>query len=141
MRNALGQAGLLAGSALILVAAVGVVRFPDALTRMHALAKASTAGVSLALVSTAVAATAVNDLMSLLFAAALQAATNPVASTLLTQSAYYAGAGRPVDAVDELAERIEHASGGADVAVPHARAERESGENRPGSDARGAPDP
>ena len=103
-RHLIGEIGLLAGSLLILVAALGVVRFPDALTRMHALAKASTAGVAMALVGTALAAAGVNEVMSLLFATALQAATNPVASTLLTQATYYAeGIATPVDTIDELA--------------------------------------
>lgn len=107
-RDLVGEFGLLVGSLLILVAAFGVLRFPDALTRMHALTKASTTGVSLALIGTAVAAAGVNEVMSLLFATALQAATNPVASTLLTQAAYYAeGIATRVDTVDELAEVVK----------------------------------
>ena len=60
------------------------MRFPDTLTRMHAVAKASTAGVALALVGTAIIASTANEVMSLLFATLLQTATNPVSSTLLT---------------------------------------------------------
>jgi multicomponent Na+:H+ antiporter subunit G len=103
-RHLVGEIGLLAGSLLILFAAIGVVRFPDVLTRMHALAKASTSGAALALIGAAVAAATVNEVTSLLFATALQAATNPVASTLLTQAAYYAeGISTKIDTVDELA--------------------------------------
>ena len=103
-RHLVGEIGLLAGSLLILVAAIGVLRFPDVITRMHALSKASTAGVALALIGTAVAAAGVNEVMSLLFATALQAATNPVASTLLVQATYYAeGIATSIDTVDELA--------------------------------------
>lgn len=103
----IGHIGLLAGSLLILVAAVGVLRFPDALTRMHSLSKASTAGVALSLGSVAVTIGSIGEVMSLLFATALQAATNPVSSTLLTRATYYAeGIATPVDDADELAEAM-----------------------------------
>lgn len=103
VRTFVGEAALLAGSLLIVLAAIGVVRFPDPLTRIHALAKASTAGVTLALVGVALTMSRVNDVMSLLFAAALQAATNPVASTLLARAIYDAeGIPSDVDRLDEL---------------------------------------
>ena len=106
-RQLLGEIALLAGSLLILLAAIGVLRFPDALTRMHALSKASTLGVSIALLGAAVARTNINDVTSLLFATVLQAATNPVSSTLLMQATYYAeGIVNRVDTVDELAETV-----------------------------------
>ena len=90
---------------LILVAAIGVVVFPDALTRMHALTMASTAGVAVSLIAVAIAMGTVGEVTSLLFATALQAATNPVASTLLAQATYYAeGVATRVDSVDQLAE-------------------------------------
>jgi multicomponent Na+:H+ antiporter subunit G len=106
-RQIVGEIALLGGSLLILLAAIGVVRFPDALTRMHALSKASTLGVSIALIGAAVTRTDINDVTSLLFATVLQAATNPVSSTLLMQAAYYAeGIANRVDTVDELAETV-----------------------------------
>ncbi len=106
-RQFIGEIALFGGAMLILLAAVGVVRFPDALTRMHALSKASTLGVSIALIGAAVARTDINDITSLLFATVLQAATNPVSSTLLMQATYYAeGIANRVDTVDELAEAV-----------------------------------
>lgn len=106
-RDSIGQVGLLAGSLLILLASIGVLRFPDALTRMHALAKASTAGVAVALLGVAVTVSQINDVMSLLFATALQAATNPVASTLLIRAVYYAeGATTELPGIDELAADV-----------------------------------
>ena len=76
-------------------------------TRMHALSKASTLGVSIALIGAAVARTDINDITSLMFATVLQAATNPVSSTLLMQATYYAeGIANRVDTVDELAETV-----------------------------------
>ena len=106
-RHLVGEIALLAGALLILLAAIGVLRFPDALTRMHALSKASTLGVSIALLGAAVSRTDINDVTSLLFATVLQAATNPVASTLLMQATYYAeGIDNRVDTVDELAAAV-----------------------------------
>jgi multicomponent Na+:H+ antiporter subunit G len=106
-RQIVGEVALLLGALLILVAAIGVVRFPDALTRMHALSKASTLGVSVALLGAALARSHIGDITSLLFATVLQAATNPVAATLLTQATYYAeGIANRVDTVDELAETV-----------------------------------
>lgn len=106
-RHLVGEIALLAGALLILLAAIGVLRFPDALTRMHALSKASTLGVSIALLGAAIARTDVNDVTSLIFATVLQAATNPVASTLLMQATYYAeGIANRVDTVDELADTV-----------------------------------
>jgi multicomponent Na+:H+ antiporter subunit G len=106
-RHDLGEIALLVGSLLILIAAVGVVRLPDTLTRMHALSKASTLGVAIALLGAAVARTTINDITSLLFATILQAATNPVASTVLIQATYYTEAiANRVDTVDELAESV-----------------------------------
>lgn len=89
-RSDVGDLVLFAGSLLILISAVGVVRLPDAITRMHALSKASTLGVSLALIGAALAMTRLDDVMSLAFVAALHVFTNPVASTLLTRATYYA---------------------------------------------------
>lgn len=101
-----GHVGLLAGALLILLGAVGVVTFPDALTRVHALSMASTAGATLSLAGVAVAMGGVAEVTSIIFAAGLQAATNPVASTLLAQATYYAeGIATRVDALDELAAR------------------------------------
>ena len=106
-RHLIGEVALLLGALLILLAAVGVLRFPDALTRMHALSKASTLGVSIALLGAAVARTDINDITPPLFATVLQAATNPVSSTLLMQATYYAeGIDNRVDTVDELAEAV-----------------------------------
>ena len=102
-----GEIALLVGALLILVAAIGVVRFPDALTRMHALSKASTLGVVDRAARRRRGPHHVNDITSLLFATVLQAATNPVASTLLMQATYYAeGIANRVDTVDELAETV-----------------------------------
>jgi multicomponent Na+:H+ antiporter subunit G len=80
----------LAGAVLTLLAAVGVVRFPDVLARMHALTKASTLGMVLVLVGAAITLEHPNDVTSLLLAAALQVLTLPVGANLLSRATYRA---------------------------------------------------
>jgi multicomponent Na+:H+ antiporter subunit G len=100
-----GQVLALFGAALTLVSAIGVVRFPDVLARTHALTKASTVGVVLALLGGAVTLDNANDVTTLLLAAALQVLTLPVATNLMSRSTYMArGIAVHVDNIDELAE-------------------------------------
>ena len=95
----------LGGAVLILLSAVGVVRFPDALARMHALTKASTVGVVLVAVGAAFVLPTANDVTSALAAALLQILTLPISASLIARATYLArGIPNRVDAVDELAE-------------------------------------
>jgi multicomponent Na+:H+ antiporter subunit G len=96
---------ILAGAVLTLLSATGVVRFRDTLARMHALTKASTLGVLLALTGAAIGLDHPNDITSVLLAAALQLLTSPVAGNLLGRATYLArGIGTRIDAQDELAD-------------------------------------
>jgi multicomponent Na+:H+ antiporter subunit G len=101
----IGQALALLGCLLTLLAAVGVVRFPDVLARMHALTKASTLGLVLVVVGGGVTLDHPNDVTSLLLAGALQVLTLPVAANMMSRATYRAeGIRHEVDVVDELAE-------------------------------------
>ena len=103
----MGPALALAGSVLTLVAAVGVVRFGDALARMHALTKATTVGLVLVLMGGAVTLDHPNDVTSLLLAAVLQVLTMPVGANLMSRATYRArGISSTVDTVDELADHL-----------------------------------
>jgi multicomponent Na+:H+ antiporter subunit G len=84
----IGEALVLAGALLMLLAGVGVLRFPGALARMHALTKASTLGVLLALGGAAVRVHDSADTTLLVLAAALQLLTSPLSANLLTRAAY-----------------------------------------------------
>ncbi len=53
MMNVLVGLFLLAGAAFVMIAAIGIVRLPDLLTRMHASTKAGTLGALLVLVGLA----------------------------------------------------------------------------------------
>lgn len=86
----IGEMIVLAGAVLTLVSAIGVVRFPDALSRMHALTKASTVGFGLIAIGACLNMTNANDITSVLLAAVLQLLTLPVAATLIAHSTYWA---------------------------------------------------
>jgi multicomponent Na+:H+ antiporter subunit G len=103
----MGPALALVGSALTLIAAIGVVRFPDVLARMHALTKASTIGLLLVLLGAAVTLDDINAITSLVLAGALQFLTMPVGANLMSRATYGArGIESHVDTVDELAEDL-----------------------------------
>lgn len=98
----IGELLVLAGSLLVLVAAIGMVRFDDVLARLHALSKASILGVLSVLVGAAVSLHDLNDITSLLLAAVVQVLASPPASNLLSRATYLAsGIPRRVDVIDE----------------------------------------
>lgn len=82
---------LLSGAAFMLLAAVGVLRMPDLLTRMHATTKAATLGVALVMVAVAlhfaevaVVARASGVILFLLM-------TAPVAAHIIGRAGYFVG--------------------------------------------------
>ncbi|MDQ2678351.1 MAG: monovalent cation/H(+) antiporter subunit G [Actinomycetota bacterium] len=84
----IGELLALLGTALVLIAGIGVLRFDDSLSRLHALTKASTLGVVLVFVGAAVALGRANDRTSLLLAALIQLVTSPIAASLIARSTY-----------------------------------------------------
>jgi multicomponent Na+:H+ antiporter subunit G len=88
------------GATLVLLSAIGVVRFPDVLARLHALAKASTLGVLLILAGVAVNLRDLNDLTSVVLAGVLHLLASPPASNMVSRAAYLTQ-GLPPDAIDE----------------------------------------
>ena len=101
----IGEVLVLGGAFLMLLSGLGTIRFGDVLARMHALTKASTAGVLLVLLGAAISRSHPNDVTSLLLAAALQLLTSPVAANLLGRATYRAsGIDSQLDTVDHFAE-------------------------------------
>jgi multicomponent Na+:H+ antiporter subunit G len=96
----IGEVLALFGAVLVLLSAIGVVRLPDVLARLHALAKASTLGLLLLLAGAAVNLDDVNDLTSVLLAAILHLLASPPGSNLVSRAAYLAE-GLPEGAIDE----------------------------------------
>jgi len=84
----IGELLALVGAVLVLLSAVGVVRFDDVLARLHALAKASTLGILLVLVGAAVNLRDINDVTSVVLAAVLHLVASPPASNMISRAAY-----------------------------------------------------
>jgi multicomponent Na+:H+ antiporter subunit G len=99
----IGELLALVGAVLILLSAVGVIRFDEGLARLHALAKASTLGILLLLLGAAVNLRDLNDLTSVVLAAVLHLLASPPASNMISRAAYLSG-GLPGAGIDEHAE-------------------------------------
>lgn len=86
----LAAALILAGSLLCLLGAIGVVRLPDAYTRMHAASKAGALGAVLILAGVAAASSGEAALEAIL-ALLVVLATAPLAAHVVARAAYRAG--------------------------------------------------
>lgn len=95
---------MLLGAALALIAGIGLQRFDDVFTRMHAATKPATLGLALVLGGAALQLPDGGAVVKLLLVVLLQFATAPVASHLIGRAAYRAGTELdPAIAIDELA--------------------------------------
>jgi multicomponent Na+:H+ antiporter subunit G len=111
---------VLAGSAFAAIAALGVLRMPDLLTRMHAATKAGALGATLVLAAVAVAfgdgSITVRALATIVFLLL----TAPIASHVLGRAAYRSGrlTMAPQTCLDEFADDLAaHAAGASPPAV------------------------
>lgn len=94
---------LVAGCALSLIAAIGLVRFPDLFSRMHAGTKPQILGLLLILVGVGLRLRDWTDIGMLLAVAMFQLLTAPVAAHMIGRAAYRRGAVRQDTLlVDEL---------------------------------------
>lgn len=91
MNDVVAATLLVLGSLMSLTAAVGLVRFPDVLTRMHAATKPQTVGLLLVLAGIAVHFWSWTVLAMTLLVAAFQLVTAPVAAHMVARGAYRAG--------------------------------------------------
>ena len=82
---------LIAGSLFCLVAAVGMLRLPDTLIRMHAATKAGTLGAGCILAAEAVIANELGTSLKAIAAIAFLLFTAPVAAHLIGRAAYHRG--------------------------------------------------
>jgi multicomponent Na+:H+ antiporter subunit G len=104
---------LLGGAALSLAAAVGVVRFPDVLSRMHAASKPQVLGLLLVLIGVGLRLRTQFDITTLVLVAVFQLTTAPVAAHMVGRSAYRTRRlRRDLLIVDELGERLDAAREG-----------------------------
>ncbi len=95
---------LLAGSALALIAAIGMFRMPDAYSRIHVATKPATLAVVCTVGAAVLRVPGLAPTTKLLLAVALQFWTAPVASHMIGRAAHAAGL-RPDEpwAMDDLA--------------------------------------
>lgn len=96
---------LISGALLSVAAGVGLLRFPDLLSRMHAATKPQVLGLLLILAGTAVRLPNVVDITTLVLVGIFQLVTAPVAAHMIGRAVYRAGqVRRDLLVVDELAD-------------------------------------
>lgn len=99
---------LLAGSVLCLCAAVGLVRFPDLLSRMHAATKPQVLGVVLVMLGVGVGLRSGLAVGMLVLVAVFQLLTAPVASHMMSRAALRAGqVDKPQDHRSDAGRAVE----------------------------------
>jgi multicomponent Na+:H+ antiporter subunit G len=105
MIDAVAGTLLVAGSLMSLTAAIGLVRFPDVLTRMHAATKPQTVGLLLILSGIAVHFHTLTVVAMVALVAVFQLVTAPVAAHMVARNAYRSGMHDPRQlSVDELGD-------------------------------------
>lgn len=106
--DAAAAISLLLGAGLSLIAALGMVGFPDLLSRVHAASKPQVLGLLLVLLGVALRLRDITSIGLLLLVALFQLATAPIASHMVCRSSFRAG---QVQAdlliVDELSDVLE----------------------------------
>jgi multicomponent Na+:H+ antiporter subunit G len=103
---------VLGGSALALTAAIGVVRFPDTLSRMHAASKPQVLGLLLVLAGAALRLRGQADVGMIVLTAIFTLITAPVVAQRVGQLAYREQSVRDdLLTVDEIREHTEGGDG------------------------------
>lgn len=104
----------LAGSLLTLVAALGLVRFPDVLARMHAVTKPGTLGIAMLMTGLALSLRSIDVAWKLALVVLFQLITSPVSAHMIGRAAVRT---KKIDSerlvVDELSDDLAHSD------VPH----------------------
>ncbi len=95
---------ILGGSALALTAAIGVVRFPDTLTRMHAATKPQVLGLVLVLVGAAIRLHGHPDVGMIILTGLFTFITAPVVAQRVGQLAYREQNVHDALVIDEMRE-------------------------------------
>ena len=99
-----GEILLVVGAVFILLAGVGVVRFPDIYSRMHAAAKAPALGVLLIGLGTMLTIQSVQATVTVILVIALQLITGPVGTHMIGRTVYR-NSDDPLIGIDEFASR------------------------------------
>lgn len=103
--NLIGGICIALGSLLGFVAAVGLVRLPDSLNRMHAASKPQSLGIVIICIGLGLILREPAAWSMLALVAFMQLLTTPTASQMISRSAYRTGQyGKDLQIVDESAE-------------------------------------
>lgn len=89
MIDFIGAVVIFLGAFFCLLAAIGVVRMPDLLIRMHASTKAGTMGISLILLGVALSLDNAMVWVKVIFAIVFIFITGPIAAHMLARAAYF----------------------------------------------------
>lgn len=101
---------LLVGTLFCLAASLGIVRFPDVLTRLHAATKPQVFGLTLVLAGVALTLRTWHVVLIALLTVVLQILTTPVSSHMLARTAYRTDQwDDELATIDELGEDLEAA--------------------------------
>lgn len=102
---------LVVGCLFFLISAIGVIKFPDSFSRMHAASKASSLGMGLILLSAVLHFESWSATLKAGFAILFIFLTTPVAAHILGRAGYLTGARKwDQNVVDELSEMYQDPS-------------------------------
>ena len=102
---------LFLAAVLSLAAGVGLVRFPDALSRLHAATKPQVLGLIFVVVAIALSARSLSVLLALVPVVVFQMLTAPIAAHMIGRAGYRTkNFRRELLAIDELESAVERAS-------------------------------
>jgi multicomponent Na+:H+ antiporter subunit G len=100
---------LIVGSLLTMIGGIGVVRFNDLMSRVHAAAKAPTLGLLLVAIGAAIEIGSGKAVVTLLLVVVLQLFTSPVATHVLARASY-GQVDIELDGGDDLAQHFAEAA-------------------------------
>ena len=102
---------LLLGALLSLAAGIGLLRFPDALARLHAATKPQVLGLIFIVIAIALSARSLPVLLALVPVVVFQMLTAPIAAHMIGRAGYRTkNFRRELLAVDELEDAVERAT-------------------------------
>ena len=105
--NVVGGIFMIVGALLTMIGGIGVIRFGDLMSRVHAAAKAPTLGLLLVAVGAAIEIGSAEAIVTLALVVVLQLLTAPVATHVLARASY-GQVDMALDGEDDLAD--SHAS-------------------------------
>jgi multicomponent Na+:H+ antiporter subunit G len=120
---------VIVGSLLTMIGGIGVVRFNDLMSRVHAAAKAPTLGLLLVAIGAAIEIGSSKAVVTLLLVVVLQLFTSPVATHVLARASY-GQVSIELDGGDDLAQHFAAESGEAAAAEEAKLAEKRAEQSR-----------